>query len=149
MWQCRGVVTDSEGRFACRVARLLRLLRGGGVFKCSCAVFRGKDMASRLTNGVVRARDGGRGAMTTTGALQAELSDLFANMLHVQVPSPDTDLLATARLDSVGMVELLLQIEKRFGVRVDMRDFEIDNFRSLSAIAAFVAERRGDQTPVS
>jgi methoxymalonate biosynthesis acyl carrier protein len=116
------------------------------VFNRSCAVFRGEDMASRLTNGIVRARDGGRGAMTTTGSLQAELSDLFANMLHVQVPSPDTDLLATARLDSVGMVELLLQIEKRFGVRVDMRDFEIDHFRSLSAIAAFVAERRRDQT---
>jgi len=32
---------------------------------------------------------------------------------------------------------------------VDMRDFEIDHFRSLSAIAAFVAERRRDQTPVS
>src|SRR5439155_22951357 len=94
-------------------------------------------------------RDARRVAITTTRSLQADLSALLANMLHVQVPSPDTDLLATARLDSVGMVELLLQIEKRFGVRVDMRDFEIDNFRSLSAIAAFVAERRGDQTPVS
>jgi len=78
-----------------------------------------------------------------TGALQAELADLFANELHVDVPSPDTDLVATARLDSVGMVELLLQLEKRFGVRVEMQDLEIDHFRSLAAIAAFVAGRRG------
>jgi acyl carrier protein len=103
-------------------------------------------MADVLTEGVVRGRDGGRSAMTTTGSLQAELSDLFANVLHVQVPSPDTDLLATARLDSVGMVELLLQLEKRFGLRVEMQGFEIDHFRSLRAIAAFVAERRRDQT---
>ena len=103
-------------------------------------------MADVLTEGVVRGRDDRRSAMTTTGSLQAELSDLFANVLHVQVPSPDTDLLATARLDSVGMVELLLQLEKRFGLRVEMQGFEIDHFRSLSAIAAFVAERRRDQT---
>jgi acyl carrier protein len=103
-------------------------------------------MADVLTEGVVRGRNGGRSAMTTTGSLQAELSDLFANTLHVYVPSPDTDLLATARLDSVGMVELLLQLEKRFGLRVEMQDFEIDHFRSLRTIAAFVAERRRDQT---
>jgi len=103
-------------------------------------------MADVLTEGVVRGRDGGRSAMTTTGSLQAELSDLFANVLHVHVPSPDTDLLATGRLDSVGMVELLLQLEKRFGLRVEMQGFEIDHFRSLRAIAAFVAERRRDQT---
>src|SRR2546426_8553655 len=98
-------------------------------------------MAGRLTEGVVRARDGGRGAMTATGSVQAELADLFDSVLHVEVPSPDTDLVATARLDSVGMVELLLQIEKRFGVRVEMQDLEIDDFRSLAAIAAFVAAR--------
>jgi acyl carrier protein len=103
-------------------------------------------MADVLTEGVVRGRNGGRSAMTTTRSLQAELSDLFANMLHVQVPSPDTDLLATGRLDSVGMVELLLQLEKRFGLRVEMQGFEIDHFRSLRAIATFVAERRRDQT---
>jgi len=93
------------------------------------------------------AGDGGSAMFNVTGALQAELADLFANELHVDVPSPDTDLVATARLDSVGMVELLLQLEKRFGVRVEMQDLEIDHFRSLAAIAAFIAARRGgDQT---
>ena len=82
--------------------------------------------------------------MTAVGesTLQAELTTLFAKKLGVEVPSPDTDLLATGRLDSVGFVELLVQLEKRFGLRVELDDVEVEHFRSLAAIAAFIAERR-------
>jgi methoxymalonate biosynthesis acyl carrier protein len=75
-------------------------------------------------------------------AVQAELAAMFAKELHIEVPSPETDLLTEGRLDSVGVVELLLQLEKRFGMRVDMEDLEIDHFRSIAAIAAFIAARR-------
>jgi acyl carrier protein len=79
-------------------------------------------------------------------AVQAELAAMFAKELHIEVPSPETDLLTEGRLDSVGMVELLLQLEKRFGMRVDMEDLEPDHFRSIAAIAAFIAARRnGDR----
>jgi methoxymalonate biosynthesis acyl carrier protein len=79
--------------------------------------------------------------IAVTASLEARLAALFANDLHVAVPSPDTDLLATGRLDSVGLVELLLQLEKQFGVRVNMEDLELDQFRTLTAITAFVAAR--------
>jgi acyl carrier protein len=79
--------------------------------------------------------------------VQAELNALFADDLRVEVPSPDTDLLDTGRLDSVGMVELLLQLEKRFGLRLDMADLDIDHFRSLATIAAFVATRLRNGAP--
>ena len=78
-----------------------------------------------------------------TDPLQAELTALFTKGLGVEVPSPDTDLLATGRLDSVAFVELLVQLEKRFGLRVELDDVDVDQFRSLAAIAAFIAERRG------
>jgi len=77
-----------------------------------------------------------------TDSLQAELTTLFTKRLGVEVPSPDTNLLATGRLDSVGFVELLVQIEKRFGLRVELDDVEVEHFRSLAAIAAFIADRR-------
>ncbi|HZI21190.1 MAG TPA: acyl carrier protein [Gemmatimonadales bacterium] len=80
---------------------------------------------------------------TATASLHAELNALFTKALGVEVPSPDTDLLATGRLDSVGFVELLMQLEKRFGLRVELDDVEVDDFRSLAAIAAFISERRG------
>jgi acyl carrier protein len=79
---------------------------------------------------------------SSLAAVQAELAVVFAKELHIDVPTPETDLLTEGRLDSVGVVELLLQLEKRFGLRVDMEDLEIDHFRSLAAIAAFVAARR-------
>ncbi len=79
--------------------------------------------------------------MTEGASLQTELAALFADELHVTVPSPDTDLLATGRLDSVGLVELLLKLEKRFGVRVDIERLELDQLRSLAAITRFVATR--------
>ena len=79
--------------------------------------------------------------MTEGASLQTELAALFVDELHVTVPSPDTDLLATGRLDSVGLVELLLQLEKRFGVRVDIERLELDQLRSLAAITRFVATR--------
>jgi acyl carrier protein len=80
-------------------------------------------------------------------SVQAELNALFADDLRVEVPSPDTDLLDTGRLDSVGMVDLLLHLEKRFGLRLDMADLEIDDFRSLASIAAFVATRLRSGAP--
>ena len=79
--------------------------------------------------------------MSAGASLETELATLFANELHVTVPSPDTDLLATGRLDSVGLVELLLQLERHFGVRVDIERLELDQLRSLAAIATFVAAR--------
>ena len=70
--------------------------------------------------------------------VQAELTTLFARDLSVEVPSPETDLLQTGRLDSVGMVELLASLEERFGVQVEIENLEIDHFRSVAAIAAFI-----------
>jgi len=75
---------------------------------------------------------------TTPEALEAQLIALFARDLSVQVPSPETDLLETGRLDSVGMVELLLRLEQRFGVRVALENLEIEHFRSVAAIATFI-----------
>jgi acyl carrier protein len=81
-------------------------------------------------------------AATPVSSVLAEVTAIFTRDLHIEVPSPDADLLATGRLDSVAMVELLLQLEKHFGLRVDMEDLEVDHFRSIAAIAAFIAARR-------
>jgi acyl carrier protein len=80
----------------------------------------------------------------TAGSLEAELRNLFAAGLHIDVPAPNTDLLMTGRLDSVGMVELLLQLERRFGLRVGMEDLDLEHFRSLASIAEFIRNRRDD-----
>ncbi len=80
-------------------------------------------------------------------ALVTRLAALFAADLNIAVPSPDTDLLETGRLDSVGIVELLLELEQQFGVHVELAEMELDQFRTLRTIAALVAAHRPAAVP--
>jgi len=84
-----------------------------------------------------------------SSSIQQTLAALFAEDLHIEVPSADTDLLATARLDSLGVVELIMQIERRFDVRVRLDELELDDFRTLDSIAAFIAGALGHATAPS
>lgn len=74
--------------------------------------------------------------------LETSVGRLFAERLEVEVPSPDTDLFDTGILDSLRFVELLAVLEETFGMQVSVEELEIDDFRSLSRIAAFVAQKR-------
>lgn len=80
--------------------------------------------------------------MSESAGLQEEIAAVFTQALKIDVPSHDTDLLATGLLDSLGFVELMLQLEQRFGIHIAMEDLEPDQFRSIASIAAFVAAQR-------
>ncbi len=79
--------------------------------------------------------------MADVSALRHHVARLFVEQLHVDLDgtSFDTDLLKTGILDSLQFVELLMRLEKEFGVTVSIDDLEIDHFRSIDAIAAFIA----------
>ena len=70
----------------------------------------------------------------------AQLTDLVRDQLGVDVPSSDTDLVAAGLLDSLALVTLIVGIEDTFGCRLPLDDFDIDRFRSVDAMAAFLAE---------
>ena len=71
--------------------------------------------------------------------LRADVADLFSERLGLSIPSDDADLFETGILDSMSFVELLLQIETVFGLALNLRDIEFENFRSIDTIAAFLA----------
>jgi acyl carrier protein len=71
-------------------------------------------------------------------SLVARLNALFIEKLNVKVPTPDTDLLASGLLDSMQIVELLLQIEHQFGLRIDLGRVDFDDLRSLAGIARLI-----------
>jgi D-alanine--poly(phosphoribitol) ligase subunit 2 len=54
------------------------------------------------------------------------------------VDSPDVDLLETGLIDSIGLVELILQLEDRFGVSLPMDALEIADFRSINTITDLI-----------
>lgn len=77
-------------------------------------------------------------------ALYDEIITIFLERLNVTVPSLDADLLATGVLDSLALVELLVQIEARYGVQISLEKLDFEDFRSVAAIAAFIARERND-----
>jgi acyl carrier protein len=66
--------------------------------------------------------------------VQAVLRD----RLMIEIASPETDLLETGLVDSIGLVELILELEERFEVSLPMEALEIDDFRSLYQIADLI-----------
>jgi D-alanine--poly(phosphoribitol) ligase subunit 2 len=74
----------------------------------------------------------------TGEAIMRGLGELFVESLHVEAPSPDTDLFESGTLDSLQLVELLLQLERRFGVRVAIESIDLDQLRTLERIAKLV-----------
>lgn len=55
--------------------------------------------------------------------------------------TPRSDLFA-AGLDSMGIMQLLLAIEDRFGVAIDPADLSRENFSTAEKIAALIAEKQ-------
>ena len=79
--------------------------------------------------------------MPDSNKLAQQISALFAEKLNLQVPSLDTDLIDTGLVDSLTFVEFLAQLEQEFGVQVSLQDLELDRFRTVTRIAAFVASK--------
>jgi methoxymalonate biosynthesis acyl carrier protein len=76
-----------------------------------------------------------------------DIRSVLRDHLHVLVESADTDLLESGSVDSIGLVELILQLEERFEVSLPMDALEIDDFRSVNTIAGLVT--RLSSTPLA
>lgn len=70
--------------------------------------------------------------------LVSGIGSVLRDHLNVLVDSPDADLLETGLVDSIGLVELILQLEDRFGMDLPMESLEIDDLRSINTIADLV-----------
>jgi acyl carrier protein len=70
---------------------------------------------------------------------------LFVTRLDLETPSQHADLFEQGVLDSLAFVQLLVGLEEEFGIRLTLDEIEVDAFRSVGQIAAFVTERLGIQ----
>jgi len=70
--------------------------------------------------------------------LTKDITGLITEKLLVEVESPEQDLLTSGILDSLTLVQLLLDLEQRFSVTIPLEDLEIDDFRSVSSIARLI-----------
>ena len=70
-----------------------------------------------------------------------EVCRLFADHLHIEIPS-NTDLIDSGLIDSLMLVNLLLQLEQTFGITVLMDELDLEDFRTVETIAAYVSNAR-------
>ncbi len=70
-------------------------------------------------------------------AVVDRVRELFFEVLGVEA-SPGTDLIDTGLLDSLALVELIFALEQGFQLRLSLDTLEIETFRSIESIAAFV-----------
>lgn len=74
--------------------------------------------------------------------MEDDLIELITGILDTtEVLTPQSDLFA-AGLDSMGIMQLLLAIEDRFGVTIDPADLSRDNFSTVAKVARLVAEKQ-------
>ena len=78
---------------------------------------------------------------TTAGVL-----DLMREQLLVDVDSPEQDLLSSGLMDSLTLIQLLVSVEERFGVKIPLSDLGFEDIRSVSSIANLIANRRVQAT---
>ncbi|MGE5624347.1 MAG: acyl carrier protein [Bacillota bacterium] len=78
--------------------------------------------------------------MTTGAQLLNRVERLFEHKLGLPVPSPDVDLLKSGVMDSLTFVNMLLHIEKEFGVKFTLEDIDLEKFRTTASIAEHLAK---------
>lgn len=86
--------------------------------------------------------------MTQEGAIQRRLMELFKDKLELEVPSVETDLMASGLIDSLIFVELLFQIETEFGLTIAVDSLELEDFRSVVGIVGVIERLEQARGPI-
>ena len=86
--------------------------------------------------------------MSNHNGLYDQLFEMFSQKMHLEVPSPQTELLGEGILDSLAFVSLLVCLEDEFlHAEISLENLEFDNFRSIEKIAEFVSNFNGEKEP--
>jgi acyl carrier protein len=89
-------------------------------------------------------------ALVQLAPCERELADMLVDVLHLEMSAGDIDPEAPLYgdqglgLDSIDILEIAVAISKRYGFKLRSDDPDNDRiFSSLRALAAHIAERRG------
>ena len=68
----------------------------------------------------------------------ASICALLSEKLDVIDPAPDADLIGSGVLDSLALIELLVQLEQEFGITLELEEIDPERFRTPESIAQLV-----------
>lgn len=81
--------------------------------------------------------------MMTIENVMSKAGEFVGQYLNDADVDPDVDLFATGMVNSLFAMQLVLFVEKDFGVAVANEDLDYENFKSINAISGFVARKLG------
>jgi acyl carrier protein len=64
---------------------------------------------------------------------------LIRDVLSVEVPDGDADMIDSGLMDSLALVSLIAEIEQEFQLELPLDDLDVDQFRSAERIAQLLA----------
>jgi acyl carrier protein len=65
---------------------------------------------------------------------------LIEDVLSIDVPDGNTDMIDAGLLDSLGLVSLIAEIEHEFQLELPLEDLDVNQFRSANRIAQLLAD---------
>jgi acyl carrier protein len=65
------------------------------------------------------------------------------NSINIDTLGDDDNLFESGLINSLFAVQLMTFVERKFSIEIGMDDLDIENFKSISATAAFVARKYG------
>jgi acyl carrier protein len=68
---------------------------------------------------------------------------LIEDVLSIDVPNGNTDMIDSGLLDSLGLVSLIAEIEHEFQLELPLEDLDVNQFRSADRIAQLLAASSG------
>jgi acyl carrier protein len=77
---------------------------------------------------------------------QAKIKQFLSRFFKSHDLKPEEDIFALGFVNSLLAIQLVAFLEKEFGIQVADEDLDLDNFRTLAAMARLVARKRGVAT---
>ena len=83
--------------------------------------------------------------------LDDQLKTMIVERLFMKIDPADIEsdksLIEVYGVDSVSLLELVVGLEETFGIEVDDDDFDVEHFKSVTALAAFIRARTDAAPP--
>ncbi len=81
--------------------------------------------------------------VSATDTVTAEVHAFVQRAFKGHALRDDEDIFATGYVNSMFAMQMVQFVETEFGFTVESEDLDLDNFRSVDAISAFVARKQG------
>ena len=75
--------------------------------------------------------------------IKQQIREFLSRFFRDHQLADDEDIFATGYVNSMFAMQLVQFVESTFGITVESDDLEIDNFRTVDAIAALVERKQG------